>query len=63
MGTRFNALYQGTPTEVGLIIDENTLNESELRAALCNAFRRIDTLQMEVEKLKRANNQSCNGGK
>lgn len=51
MGTRFNTLMRGTPVEVDLILQEHSLDESELRAALVNAFARIDSLEQRVAKL------------
>lgn len=51
MGTRFNTLLRGSPVEVDLILQDTTLEESELRAALCNAFARIDRLEQRLENL------------
>jgi len=48
MGTQLNTLFRGNPTEVNLILEDTVLGEEDLRAALSNAFTRIDRLEQQL---------------
>jgi hypothetical protein len=52
--SRFNTLYLGEPEAVVNLLDfiPDTLEKSEVVAALANAFRRIARLEEDVSELK-----------
>lgn len=51
-------LMYGDVSTVQNILYDTGLDEGELRAALCNAFRMIDCLQAQVAKLAKQDNRT-----
>lgn len=48
----FNTLYAGEPARAAEELEHAAADESELRAALINALRRIDELERETRELR-----------
>lgn len=51
---KHSTLTHGDPGEVADILDGEEVDESQLRAALINALRRIERLESQVAKLRAA---------
>lgn len=52
MSSRFNELYRGEPGDAADQLEDKEATEQELRAALCNALRRIAVLENRVLALQ-----------
>lgn len=52
--SRFNTLYRGEPRDVIAALEDESADEQELRLALQNAFRMIETLHARIELMDRA---------
>lgn len=52
MSSRFNELYRGEPGDAADQLENVDASNQELRAALCNALRRIATLEQQVLTLQ-----------
>lgn len=50
----FNQLMRGNTDDVLYILDQKSLDERELRAALINAFNRIANLEKQLSKITNA---------
>jgi len=51
MSSKQTTLHYGQPDEVMDILDASTCDEGELRAALINAFRRIQSLEKQIVQI------------
>jgi hypothetical protein len=51
--SRFNTLLHGEPRDVIVALEDEPADEQELRAALQNAFRMIETLHARIERMDR----------
>lgn len=48
--SRFNTLLHGEPGDAADALEDQPASEQELRAALQNAFRRIEQLEQALER-------------
>lgn len=54
---KHSTLTHGNPAEVADILDSEECDDSQLRAALINALRRIDVLERQVAQQRLTGNE------